>query len=66
MFENFRIFFENFKGGWSVNFKLFMGEDFEGVKNLAKKILKSQLYKPSSSRGESKETYIHCRGINAL
>ena len=44
-----------------------MGEDFEGVKNLAKKILKkSQFYKPSSSRSEVKETYIHCRGINAL
>ncbi len=47
--------------------KLFTGEDFEEVKNLAKKKFKKvDFYKPSSSRNESKETYIHCRGISAL
>ena len=55
------------KGDGVLISKLFMGEDFEGVKNLAKKNFKKvNFYKPSSSRGESKETYIHCRGINAL
>tara|TARA_X000001036_G_C20435316_1_gene706982 strand:+ start:147 stop:764 length:618 start_codon:yes stop_codon:yes gene_type:complete len=47
--------------------KLFTGEDFEEVKNLAKKKFKKvDFFKPSSSRNESKETYIHCRGISAL
>ena len=47
--------------------KLFMGEDFIEVKNLAKSIFKSvNFFKPDSSRSESKETYIHCAGIKTL
>ena len=39
--------------------KLFMGEDFLEVKNLAKKNFKNvDFFKPESSRSESKETYI--------
>ena len=42
--------------------KLFMGEDFIEVKNLAKSLFKKvNFYKPESSRRESKETYLHCR-----
>ena len=41
--------------------KLFMGEDFVEVKNLAKSIFKKvSFFKPESSRKESKETYLHC------
>ena len=41
--------------------KLFMGEDFIEVKNLAKSIFKRvNFFKPDSSRKESKETYLHC------
>ena len=41
--------------------KLFMGDDFEEVKNLAKKTFKNvNFFKPKSSRSESKETYLHC------
>ena len=41
--------------------KLFMGEDFIEVKNLAKSIFKKvNFFKPESSRKESKETYLHC------
>ena len=42
--------------------KLFMGEDFIEVKNLAKSVFKNvNFYKPNSSRRESKETYLHCK-----
>ncbi len=41
--------------------KLFMGEDFIEVKNLAKSAFKKvNFFKPESSRRESKETYLHC------
>jgi len=41
--------------------KLFMGEDFLEVKNLAKyNFKKVDFFKPESSRSESKETYIIC------
>jgi len=41
--------------------KLFMGEDFIEVKNLAKSIFKNvNFFKPESSRRDSKETYLHC------
>ncbi len=41
--------------------KLFMGEDFIEVKNLANSIFKKvNFFKPKSSRKESKETYLHC------
>ncbi|MDB9760376.1 RlmE family RNA methyltransferase [Pelagibacteraceae bacterium] len=47
--------------------KLFMGEDFLEVKDLAKKIFKNvDFYKPQSSRSESKETYIVCSLLRTL
>ena len=47
--------------------KLFMGEDFIEVKNLAKSIFKKvSFFKPKSSRRESKETYLHCETLKPL
>ncbi len=47
--------------------KVFMGEDFSTVKKLAEeKFRKVNFFKPSSSRSESKETYIHCANLNTL
>ena len=47
--------------------KLFMGEDFLEVKNLAKKHYKNvEFFKPESSRNESKETYIFCSSLKTL
>ena len=47
--------------------KLFMGEDFIEVKNLAKSIFKKiNFFKPESSRKESKETYLHCETLKSL
>ena len=47
--------------------KLFMGEDFIEVKNLAKSIFKNvNFFKPKSSRKESKETYLHCHILKTL
>ena len=47
--------------------KLFMGEDFLEVKELAKsRFKKVQFFKPESSRDESKETYLHCAILNTL
>ncbi len=47
--------------------KLFMGEDFIEVKNLAKSVFKKvNFFKPESSRRESKETYLHCEIIKSL
>ena len=47
--------------------KLFMGEDFIEVKNLAKSIFKKvNFFKPKSSRRESKETYLHCETLKSL
>ena len=47
--------------------KLFMGEDFIEVKNLAKSIFKFvKFFKPKSSRSESKETYLHCEILKSL
>ena len=47
--------------------KLFMGEDFLEVKNLAKTLFKYvDFFKPLSSRNESKETYIHCKFLKSL
>ena len=44
-----------------------MGEDFEEVKLKGKNIFKKiNFFKPKSSRTESKETYIHCVGLNTL
>ena len=47
--------------------KVFMGEDFIEVKNLAKSKFKTvNFFKPISSRSESKETYIHCDTLKTL
>ena len=47
--------------------KLFMGEDFLEVKNLAKDNFKKvDFFKPESSRSESKETYIICSLLKTL
>ena len=47
--------------------KLFMGDDFIEVKNLAKSLFKSvNFFKPESSRNESKETYLHCKTLKTL
>ena len=47
--------------------KIFMGEDFIEVKNLAKSIFKKvNFFKPQSSRKESKETYLHCEILKSL
>ena len=47
--------------------KLFMGDDFIEVKNLAKSIFKKvNFFKPKSSRKESKETYLHCEILKSL
>ncbi|MBA1339575.1 MAG: 23S rRNA (uridine2552-2'-O)-methyltransferase [Pelagibacterales bacterium] len=55
------------KNKGSLIAKLFMGEDFIEVKNLAKKCFKKvEFYKPKSSKKESKETYIICSTLNTL
>ena len=47
--------------------KIFMGNDFIEVKNLAKSIFKKvNFFKPESSRKESKETYLHCEILKSL
>ena len=47
--------------------KLFMGEDFLEVKELAKsRFKKVQFFKPEASRSESKETYLHCAILKTL
>lgn len=47
--------------------KLFMGNDFLEVKELAKsKFKKLHFFKPESSRIESKETYLHCSFLKTL
>ena len=47
--------------------KLFMGEDFLEVKELAKsRFKKVEFFKPESSRNESKETYLHCAILKTL
>ena len=47
--------------------KVFMGEDFLEVKNLAKfSFNKVNFFKPESSRKESKETYLHCETLKPL
>ena len=47
--------------------KLFMGEDFIEVKNLAKSLFRNvNFFKPVSSRKESKDTYLHCEILKSL
>ena len=44
--------------------KLFMGSVFKDIKETAKKAFKNVvIYKPSSSKKESKEIYIYCKGV---
>ena len=62
---NFSLKILNQKG--TLICKLFMGEDFLEVKNLAKKNFKKvDFFKPESSRSESKETYIICSSLKSL
>ena len=47
--------------------KIFMGADFLEVKNLAKSTFdRVNVFKPESSRKESKETYLHCEILKTL
>ena len=47
--------------------KLFMGDDFLEVKELAKsRFKKVEFFKPEASRNESKETYLHCSILKTL
>ena len=47
--------------------KVFMGDDFDEIKKLAKTLFKDvKFFKPVSSRNESKETYIHCKILKTL
>ena len=44
--------------------KIFMGSIFKEIKEMAKKCFKRVvIYKPISSKKESKEVYIFCKGI---
>ena len=62
---NFSIKMLTIKG--TLVCKLFMGEDFLEVKDLAKKKFKKvDFFKPESSRSESKETYIICSLLKTL
>ena len=62
---NFSLKLLNKKG--TLICKLFMGEDFLEVKNLAKKNFKKvDFFKPEASRSESKETYIICSLLKTL
>ena len=62
---NFSLKILNQKG--TLVCKLFMGEDFLEVKNLAKSNFKKvDFFKPESSRSESKETYIICSLLKTL
>ncbi|MDC0449845.1 RlmE family RNA methyltransferase [Pelagibacteraceae bacterium] len=65
MVINFSLKTLNQKG--TLICKLFMGEDFLEVKNLAKNNFKKvDFFKPESSRNESKETYIICSLLKTL
>ena len=58
---------ENLKPKGVLVSKLFMGEDFIEVKNLAKSVFQNvNFFKPESSRKESKETYLHCEILKSL
>ncbi len=58
---------KNLKNSGVLVSKLFMGEDFLQVKELAKsRFKKVQFFKPKASRNESKETYLHCAILKTL
>ena len=47
--------------------KLFMGEDFLEIKDIANsRFKKVNFFKPQSSRDESRETYLHCKLLKTL
>ena len=47
--------------------KLFMGEDFLEIKDIANsRFKKVNFFKPQSSRNESRETYLHCKLLKTL
>ena len=47
--------------------KLFMGEDFEELKKLAKSTFRNiNFFKPESSRDVSRETYLYCKILKTL
>ena len=61
------LFNKNLKTEGVLVSKLFMGDDFIEVKNLAKSLFKNvNFFKPESSRNESKETYLHCKILKSL
>tara|TARA_B100001996_G_scaffold107525_1_gene81201 strand:- start:5392 stop:5979 length:588 start_codon:yes stop_codon:yes gene_type:complete len=56
---------ENLSKKGVVVSKLFMGEEFDEIKNRSKKYFKKIVFfKPDSSRDESRETYIHCSELS--
>ena len=58
---------ESLKPRGALISKVFMGEDFIEVKNLARSLFqKVNFFKPKSSRKESKETYLHCEILKTL
>ncbi len=62
---NFSSKILNIKG--NLVSKVFMGQDFELVRQEAKKKFnKVNFFKPGASRPNSKETYIHCQGLKTL
>ena len=47
--------------------KIFMGEEFNEVKNIANRNFKKiAFFKPNASKDSSKETYLHCEGLKTL
>jgi len=58
---------QNLKSNGVMVSKLFMGDDFLEVKELARSIFKKvHFFKPEASRNESKETYLHCAILKSL
>ena len=65
--EVLKLSVKNLKTEGVLVSKLFMGDDFIEVKNLAKSLFKNvNFFKPESSRNESKETYLHCKILKSL
>ena len=65
--EVLKVSIKNLKSEGVFVSKLFMGDDFIEVKNLAKSMFKNvSFFKPESSRNDSKETYLHCKILKSL